>query len=64
MSHVIFVFNISISFVVCVYSLMAPVMDENLSKLTLIYNFLVWFASSTKQITSPCFRWHYIKCLL
>ncbi len=63
MSHVIFVFNISISFAVCVYSVMAHVMDKDLSKPTLICSFLVWFAFSTKQITSPCLRWHYIKCL-
>jgi len=30
MLRVIFIFNISISFVVCVYSLMALAMDENL----------------------------------
>jgi hypothetical protein len=39
MSHVISIFNISISFVVCVYSLMVHVMDEDLSKPTVICNF-------------------------
>jgi len=29
----------------------------------LICSFFVWFTSNTRQITSLCLRWHYIKCL-
>jgi hypothetical protein len=55
-SHVISVFNISISFAVCVYYLMVPTMDEDLSKPTFISSFLIWFAFNTEQITSPCLK--------